>query len=209
MNLTKNSTTEQIKAAFAAQGLTISETPRIFAMDRSKVDGKVTLYVIGAVQSSNSSSGSFSSFQSLAYQSQTLERTLIVFDQAFLQQQGLNIGSELVINGISGRIQILESVSPQYEGQSARRRKTGEPIMSETGQPVYRSTRIVTPEELADQGHEYIPRAYKGSVATTPAAQQTQQQQFQQPVGQQGGFEQNQQQFQQGASVNQVTGQQF
>lgn len=188
--LTKEAKSPEVLAALKQQGIEVGLTPRIFALDKTSQEGKISVYVIGMVKST--SSGGFSAFEQAAYgQVASPERAKITFDQEMFDALGLGFGSELVINGIVGAIKVIETTTPQFmkkDGtpQSPRLRRTADgnmvPAISETGTNIYRTTQIVTMEELDQDGHVYIPR--KKEVAQQQQFQQqqvNQQQQFQQP----------------------------
>lgn len=56
-------------------------------------------------------------------------------------------------------IQIVDSNRPAYEGHTPRQSKDGDVYLDEAGQPIYRTGRLVTKQELEDQGHKTIKRA--------------------------------------------------
>lgn len=67
-------------------------------------------------------------------------------------------------------LQIVDTNTPGYESHTPRQSKTGEIYRDETGNPIYRTARLVTKDELAEEGHKVIKRvqakAVNGSVKT-------------------------------------------
>ena len=65
-------------------------------------------------------------------------------------------------------IQIVDSLTPAFAEQKPRQSKSGDVVTDINDNPIYRNTRLVTHEELAEQGHKIIER--KRVVATQAQA---------------------------------------
>ena len=64
-------------------------------------------------------------------------------------------------------LQIVDSTSPSFPEHKPRQSKEGDVYLNEENHPIYRSARLVTKEELTEQGHKTIKRA---GVAKLPQA---------------------------------------
>lgn len=55
-------------------------------------------------------------------------------------------------------IQIVDSLTPAFADQKPRQSKSGDVVTDINDNPIYRNTRLVTHDELAEQGHKIIER---------------------------------------------------
>lgn len=55
-------------------------------------------------------------------------------------------------------IQIVDSLTPAFADQKPRQTKSGDVVTDIKDNPIYRNTRLVTHQELAEQGHKIIER---------------------------------------------------
>lgn len=74
-------------------------------------------------------------------------------------------------------IQLVDTNKPAYENHTPRQSKDGETYKDANGLPIYRTGRLVTKEELAQQGHKTIKRVtvqkVQASVSTAAMLAET------------------------------------
>jgi hypothetical protein len=127
----------------------------------------VSLYFAGMVETASSSTVGKAQAMLLGWTD----------NSQFLMRAMQNAATEIADKLETGKVfndfalQIIDTNTPGYESHTPRQSKTGEVYVDESGKPIYRTARLVTKDELANEGHQVIKRVQNKAVGSVKAAE--------------------------------------
>lgn len=124
-----------------------------------------TLYFAGLVETTSSNAVSGAQAELLGWTEKN------IFIMRCSQNSKTEIANQFEIGKVfeSFAIQIVDTNTPAYDGHTPRISKDGDKYVDEAGNPIYRTGRLVTKDELNVEGHKTIQRAQVVKVGSSAA----------------------------------------